>query len=46
MGYSSYLTPRKETVSEEGVEGIIDLANIFSGDTSKIEADPEVFCGQ
>jgi len=30
MGYTSYLIPRPETISDEGVEGIIDLANIAS----------------
>jgi len=43
MGYSAYLTPRKETVSGEGIEGIIDLANLSSGDTGKIETNPEIF---
>ena len=43
MSYSAYLRPRKETISEEGVEGIIDLANLSSGDTSKIETNPEAF---
>lgn len=43
MSYSSYLRPRIETISEEGIEGIIDLANLTSQDAKKIEADPEVF---
>ncbi|KKO19952.1 MAG: hypothetical protein BROFUL_01344 [Candidatus Brocadia fulgida] len=43
MGYSSYLRPRFETISEEGIEGIIDLANLNSQDAKKIEADPELF---
>ncbi|MBV6465976.1 MAG: hypothetical protein DCC43_13195 [Candidatus Brocadia sp.] len=43
MGYSSYLRPRFETISEEGIEGIIDLANLRSQDAKKIEADPELF---
>ncbi len=28
MGYSAFLKPRQETISEEGIEGIIDLANL------------------
>jgi hypothetical protein len=43
MSYSAYLTPRKETLSDEGIEGIIDLANLASGDSQKIEANPELF---
>lgn len=43
MSYSSYLKPRIETISEEGIEGIIDLANLNSGNAKKIEADPEAF---
>lgn len=43
MSYSSYLRPRIETISEEGIEGIIDLANLTSQDAKKIEADPELF---
>ncbi|GAB61818.1 MAG: hypothetical protein DWB56_07920 [Candidatus Jettenia sp.] len=43
MSYSSYLKPRLETISEEGVEGIIDVANLNSSNTKKIEADPELF---
>ena len=43
MGYSSYLKPRPETISEDGIEGIIDLANLRSGFSGKIEANPELF---
>lgn len=43
MGYSAYLTPRKETISDEGVEEIIDLANLSSGDLQNIEANPDLF---
>ncbi len=43
MGYSNYLKPRTETVSEEGIEGIIDIANLASGSSRKIEANPEAF---
>ena len=42
MSYSAYLAPRKETLSDEGIEGIIDLANLASGDSRKIEANPEL----
>ena len=42
-GYTSYLIPRPETISDEGVEGIIDLANIASYNKNKIEANPELF---
>lgn len=43
MSYSNYLKPRPETVSEDGIEGIIDLANLVSGSSRKIEANPEAF---
>lgn len=43
MSYSDYLIPRKDTLSEEGIEGIIDLANLTSTDSRKIEANPELF---
>lgn len=43
MSYTAYLTPRKETISDEGVEGIIDLANVEAKNKSKIEANPELF---
>jgi len=43
MGYSAYLTPRPETISEDGIEGIIDLANLQSGNSRKIEANPAAF---
>jgi hypothetical protein len=43
MSYSAYLMPRKETISEVGIEGIIDLANLASGDYNKIEYNPEIF---
>ena len=42
MSYSSHLKPRPETISEDGVEGIIDLANL-SASPEKIEANPKVF---
>lgn len=43
MSYSAYLKPRKETISKEGIEGIIDLANLTSSDSKKIEANPKLF---
>ncbi len=43
MGYSAYLKPRPETISEDGIEGIIDLANLTSGSPRRIEANPEAF---
>lgn len=43
MGYASNLKPRPETISDEGIEGIIDLANLQSGNKNKIEANPEAF---
>jgi len=45
MAYSSYLKPRQETISEEGIEGIIDLANLYTGTAKKIEANPKAFFG-
>jgi len=43
MGYSAYLKPRQEAISEEGIEGIIDLANLKDESKTKIEARPETF---
>ncbi|MBC8392356.1 MAG: AAA family ATPase, partial [Deltaproteobacteria bacterium] len=43
MSYSSYLKPRNEAISEEGIEGIIDLANLRDESKTKIEARPETF---
>jgi hypothetical protein len=43
MSYSNYLKPRAETISEDGIEGIIDLANLSGGSSRKIEANPEAF---
>ncbi|KJR40413.1 ATPase [Candidatus Magnetoovum chiemensis] len=43
MGYASNLRPRAETISNEGIEGIIDLANLQSGNKDKIETNPDVF---
>jgi len=43
MGYSAYLKPRKDAISEEGIEGIIDLANLKDESKTKIEARPDNF---
>ncbi len=43
MGYSAYLKPRQEAISEEGIEGIIDLANLKDESRTKIEARPDNF---
>jgi hypothetical protein len=43
MGYSAFLKPRQETISEEGIEGIIDLANLKDESRTKIEACPDDF---
>jgi len=43
MGYSAFLIPRQETISEEGIEGIIDLANLKDESRTKIEARPDDF---
>jgi len=43
MGYSGYLKPRHEAISEEGIEGIIDLANLKGGSKAKIEARLDAF---
>ena len=43
MSYTAYLKPRPETILEDGIEGIIDLANLSSRSSRKIEANPEAF---
>ena len=43
MGYSAYLKPRQDAISEEGIEGIIDLANLKDESKTKIEARPDDF---
>ena len=43
MSYSSYLKPRPEAISEEGIEGIIDLANLKDESKDKIESRSEAF---
>jgi len=43
MSFSDLLTPRKEVLSEQGIEGIIDLENALTPRKGKIEADPRRF---
>jgi hypothetical protein len=43
MSYADFLKPRPETISDEGVEGIIDLANIKDSSKSKLESRPDEF---
>ena len=46
MGYSAHFKPRQEAISEEGTEGIIDLANLqdkFKNSKTKIEGRLEDF---
>lgn len=43
MSYSDLLVPRREVLSEEGIEGIIDLDNALSQRRGKLEADPVRF---
>ena len=43
MSLSDFLVPRKEVISEEGVEGIIDLANLSDTTHKKIETRPTDF---
>lgn len=42
MSYAQHLTPRPEVLSEEGIEGIIDLGNLKEG-RRKLESKPEAF---
>ncbi len=35
MGYSAYLKPREGAIPEEGIEGIIDLANLRDESNAK-----------
>lgn len=43
MGYSSYLNPYPDVISDEGIESIIDLANLKDKSKTKIESKPETF---
>ena len=43
MSYTSFLTPRREILSEEGPDPIIDLANLEDTKRKKLEANPDAF---
>ena len=43
MSFPDLLNPRKEVLSEEGIEGIIDLDNALSQRRGKLEPDPGRF---
>ena len=45
MPYSDFLTPRPEVLSDDGIEGIIDLANLADPKKRKLEARPSAFLG-
>jgi hypothetical protein len=45
MSYSHLLQPRQSVLSEDGIEGIVDLANIGDRQHRKLEAKPEQFFG-
>ena len=44
MGYSAYLKPRQEAISEEGIEGIIDLANLRDESNAKQKKRNQIIC--
>ncbi len=43
MSFSEILKPRPEVLSEEGIDGIIDLANLEAPKGKKLEANPKRF---
>jgi hypothetical protein len=43
MSYSDFLTPRRDVLSEDGIEGIIDLANLADTRKRKLEVRPADF---
>jgi len=43
MSYSDLLKPRRDVLSEDGIEGIIDLANLEDRRKRKLEARPAEF---
>ncbi len=43
MSYSDLLEPRAEVLSEQGIEGIIDLANLDRTKKKTLETDPKRF---
>lgn len=45
MSYAQHLTPRPEVLSEDGIEGIIDLQNLEDRGHRKLESKPASFLG-
>jgi len=43
MSYAQHLTPRPEVLSQDGIEGIIDLRNLEDRRHRKLESKPEAF---
>lgn len=43
MSYTTLLHPRNQVLSEEGIEGIIDVANVEDPRGRKLEARPQAF---
>lgn len=43
MSFSTLLQPRKQVLSDEGIEGIIDVANVDDPRGRKLEARPQAF---
>jgi energy-coupling factor transporter ATP-binding protein EcfA2 len=43
MSYSDFVTPRPEVLSDEGIDGIVDLANLKTTRRRKLEAKPDAF---
>jgi len=43
VSYAAYLKPRPEVISEDGVEGIVDLANLKDQSMRKLESRPKDF---
>ena len=43
MSFSDMLKPRKDVLSGEGVEGIVDLENLRDSAGKRIEARPKDF---
>ena len=43
MSFATLLRPRKQVLSDEGIEGIIDVANVDDPRGRKLEARPQVF---
>ena len=44
MGYAAHLKPRKEAISEEDIEGIIDLANLRDESNAKQKKRNQIIC--